>query len=85
MHEDCRTEVMQRSVAKGYVTAGRTATISIVWEDRTLDFEIEEVRMFCDYDYVLCLHLIIYATTLTTHVMHYRSPGRRCSTLCRSW
>jgi hypothetical protein len=42
---------MQRSVAKGYVTRGRTSTISIVWEDRTLDFEIEEVsllfRVFC--------------------------------------
>lgn len=43
VREDCSTEVMQRSVAKGHLTAGRTSTISIIWEDRTLDFEIEEV------------------------------------------
>ena len=46
VREDCGTEVMQRSVAKGYLTAGRTSTISIVLEDHTLDFEIEEV---CTY------------------------------------
>lgn len=43
VRDDAGSEVMQRSVAKGYLTEGCTSVITIVWEDRTLDFEIVEV------------------------------------------
>ena len=45
VRDDCTTEVMQRSVAKKYLTMGRTSVISLVLADRTLDFEIEEVSV----------------------------------------
>lgn len=43
MRDDCGTEVMQRSLHKKFVTLGHTSIISIILNDRTLDFEIEEV------------------------------------------
>ena len=40
------TDVMKRSIHKRYVEAHRNPSlvISIILKDRTLDFEIEEVR-----------------------------------------
>lgn len=44
VRDDCSTEVMKRSMGKNYLSNNGTHNvISIVMDDRTLDFEIDEV------------------------------------------
>lgn len=57
--DDCSTEVMQRSLAKNYLTSIGTQVISITVPKRTLDVEIDE-RIWSDIFYALQILIYYY-------------------------